>query len=95
MPNVVRIAANHIGRHRAQVFVNHALLLHAHIGLAPAIQAVFGFDTAKQQVFATLGIKEKGLYACDLHAHVPPVRCLLICGPDPHWSGVCHGMKSK
>src|ERR1700730_5503268 len=54
-------------RHRLDAVRNDLLLAVRDIGLAPAIEAVLGFDATEQQILRAAGPEDKGFDARNFH----------------------------
>src|SRR5438045_3990931 len=67
MTDVEDAAADDVGGHRLDAFGDDGLLPGGDVTLAPAVEAVIGFDPAEQEVLRALGAEDKAFDARDLH----------------------------
>ena len=86
MADVQRAAADDVLRHRLQALLDHRFLAGRYIGLAPAVQAVLGLDTAEQQVFRRARIEQERFDTGDLQLwhRLPPRRMVGATIQAPH-----------
>src|SRR5436190_3651104 len=67
MTDIKNAAADDIGGHRLDAFGDDSLLAGGDVTLAPAVEAVIGFDPAEQQVLRAVGTEDEAFDARDLH----------------------------
>src|SRR5207249_6828404 len=67
MADVEDAAADHVGRHRLDAFGDDGLLPGGDVTLAPAVEAVIGFDPAEQEVLRALRAEDEAFDARDFH----------------------------
>ena len=70
MADVEDASADHVRRHCPDALGDDRLLARGHIGLAPAVRAVLGFDPAEQQVLRAAGAEDEALDARDFHGSI-------------------------
>src|SRR5262249_50093560 len=87
VPDIKGAAADQVWRHCPDALGDNLFLALRHIGLAPAMEPVLGFDAAEQQVLRAAGAENKGFDPRNLHGWSPAAEHSRSGSLDPHFRG--------